>query len=146
MTLEFLWKNIMYVKTFLYSRFKLCKTNDMKHFYSVIIGKQKLLYKDFQIFKKKAADDIEKANAVAKSEADLRIEAEANVKDIESMMKSFIRAVEDQDLRQSITDTQRSLTILKVNELKLKRQFMAVSETESILRKENSKLKVVIHS
>ncbi|KAJ3333648.1 hypothetical protein HDU76_005628 [Blyttiomyces sp. JEL0837] len=113
-----------------------------KHFFSITAGKQRHLYRDFQNFKKEAAEAAERAK---KELQEAKQERDAAIFKAEEMDKLANKLAGDPDegsLRKALVDSQRTVTILRVNEAALRRRYLAIADVEAICRKENGKLKM----
>ena len=113
----------------------------MQHFYAMTAAKQRLLYKDHQNMKKQAEQEIkrikdEAADAFAAKEA-----AEIRADEMDKAVKALSNRSSD-EVRRSLVESQRNVTVLRVNETTLRRRHMAVSDSEARCLKEVAKLKV----
>ncbi|KAJ3083752.1 hypothetical protein HK102_000920, partial [Quaeritorhiza haematococci] len=71
--------------------------------------------------------------------------AETKADEFERTLQTLMRGDHD-EIQTALVEAQRSLVVLKVNEEKLVRRYMAASDTEAMLRKENERIKAELVS
>jgi hypothetical protein len=106
-----------------------------------VLAKQRLLYRDYQMYRQDSADQIKKLKNAKNEEEAAREKADIRVTDLEKLVET-LRSRGDGETRDALVNCQRTVTLLRVNEVTLKRKYTSLAEIETLLRKENSKLKV----
>ncbi|KAJ3415066.1 hypothetical protein HDV05_005592 [Chytridiales sp. JEL 0842] len=112
-----------------------------QHFYSMLVSKQRLLYRDYQTFRKDTEEQISKLKDAKNEETAEKEKAEIRVVELERLVQ-HLKEEGDAQLRDTLVNTQRTVTLLKVNEVSLRRKYTSLAEVENLTRKENSKLKM----
>ncbi|KAI9202124.1 uncharacterized protein BJ171DRAFT_515759 [Polychytrium aggregatum] len=107
--------------------------------YSVLVGKQRLLYRDFH-------EQREQWRSEAKSLKEKLQGSETEQECLSLKLREMDRLVDSlskdpESVRADLIEAQRKVSVLSVNEHNLKRRYSAMLEVESILRKESSSLK-----
>ncbi|KAJ3344968.1 hypothetical protein HDU83_004566 [Entophlyctis luteolus] len=109
--------------------------------YGFLAGKQRHLYRDYHQSKKSAAEEIKKLKqdldeAVSETEA-----SKIRISELETLVSAIHERSDFNKTQKALIDSQRAVTVLKVNEMNLKRKYMAATDVEQNVRKENMKLK-----
>ncbi|KAJ3204190.1 hypothetical protein HDU67_009732 [Dinochytrium kinnereticum] len=116
------------------------KFETIKHHYGILLGKQRHLYRDYQTQRMESTQKIEEAEEALRLSNLARDAAEIKVKEMDKAMETLDNSTHDV-VRRELIESQRRVTVLKVNELNLKRRYSALAEVEKHLRKENTKIK-----
>ncbi|KAJ3177182.1 hypothetical protein HK101_010313, partial [Irineochytrium annulatum] len=111
-----------------------------QHFYGMLAGKQRLLYKDYQNLKNQATSELTEAKEALRAMTLLKDSQDLKCDELEALIK-MIQNAEQDTLKRALIESQRAAIVLRVNELNLKRRHMAMADTEKYLRKENGRLK-----
>ncbi|KAJ3018475.1 UNVERIFIED_CONTAM: hypothetical protein HDU68_011137 [Siphonaria sp. JEL0065] len=109
--------------------------------YASLAGRQRHLYRDYHIVKKESAAEID---ALKNQVKDAEIERDSQlirVEELEKLLKAIHERTEWNHTQRSLVESQRSVAVLRVNEINLKRKYLAVADLEMNIRKENTKLK-----
>ncbi|KAJ3076959.1 hypothetical protein HDU98_010253 [Podochytrium sp. JEL0797] len=109
--------------------------------YSELAGKQRHLYRDYHLCKKAATEEVDSLrNQVAEVEID-RDSFKIRAEELEKLLKAIHERTEWNHTQRSLVDSQRNVAVLRVNEITLKRKYLAVADLEQNMRKENARLK-----
>ncbi|KAJ1568507.1 hypothetical protein HK405_001162, partial [Cladochytrium tenue] len=109
------------------------------HYYALSAAKQRMLYKDHQAHKQAAEDNLRAANRATAEALAAKEAAEIHAEGAEKLARTLAEG-QHGDLRIALTECQRQVTVLRVNEAVLKRRQLAMADLEAICRKENAKL------
>ncbi|KAI8621520.1 hypothetical protein BC830DRAFT_180184 [Chytriomyces sp. MP71] len=109
--------------------------------YASLVGKQRHLYRDYNIYKRNSAVEIENLKDTV---LDAHVERDGviiRVEELERLLKALHDKCEWNHTQRCLVESQRNVAVLRVNEITMKRKYMAVADAEVITRKENMKLK-----
>ncbi|KAJ3236898.1 hypothetical protein HDU78_004338 [Chytriomyces hyalinus] len=109
--------------------------------YAALAGKQRNLYRDYNLNKRNASQEISKLKDDLASAMNEREGAEIKIEELERLLKSIHDKCEWNHTQRSLVESQRAVAVLRVNEVTLKRKYLAAADAEQTTRKDNAKLK-----
>ncbi|KAJ3239734.1 hypothetical protein HDU81_005450 [Chytriomyces hyalinus] len=109
--------------------------------YAALAGKQRNLYRDYNLNKRNASQEITKLKDDLASAMNEREGAEIKIEELERLLKSIHDKCEWNHTQRSLVESQRAVAVLRVNEVTLKRKYLAAADAEQTTRKDNAKLK-----
>ncbi|KAI8847902.1 hypothetical protein BC829DRAFT_418070 [Chytridium lagenaria] len=104
-----------------------------------MVGKQRHLYKEYQMHKKESAEKIQESEEALRAANLSREAAEIKANDLDKVISTLKDGTHD-TIKRELIESQRRVTVLKVNEMNLKRRYSSLADVEKNLRKENVKL------